>query len=151
MISFYLYGIQFNRHGFSGSRGDGLHPGGDGVIRDIEFRIPVQVSILSERRVYHPYGMDGGEPAKCGLNLWVRQVKDETGEYKERIINLGGKNTAAMKPGERIIICTPGGGGYGEPDDDDANGHHFLNHEDPTLKWRAMGSLSTRAFTQETN
>ena len=33
--------------------------------------------------------------------------------------NLGGKNTAAMKPGERIIICTPGGGGYGTLDEGD--------------------------------
>ncbi len=37
-----------------GSGGEGQHRGGDGVVRDIEFRIPVQVSILSERRVYHP-------------------------------------------------------------------------------------------------
>jgi 5-oxoprolinase (ATP-hydrolysing) len=37
----------------AGSGGGGQHPGGDGVVRDIEFRIPLQVSILSERRVYH--------------------------------------------------------------------------------------------------
>lgn len=34
----------------AGSGGAGKHRGGDGVIRDIEFRRPVQVSILSERR-----------------------------------------------------------------------------------------------------
>lgn len=124
----------------SGSGGLGQHRGGDGVIRDIEFRIPVQVSILSERRVFHPYGLEGGGEASCGKNLWVRKIlaesssrataggggggdgSDGSGKTKEgkekleeRIINLGGKNTAEMAAGERIIIMTPGGGGWGAP------------------------------------
>ncbi|KJZ79616.1 Putative protein C11D3.15 [Hirsutella minnesotensis 3608] len=121
-----------------GSGGRGQHRGGDGVVRDIEFRIPLQVSILSERRVYHPYGLEGGEDGACGLNLWVRrvekanwdrllarfhdngagvggQVDEADREYEERHINLGGKNSASMKAGDRIIICTPGGGGWGKP------------------------------------
>lgn len=125
----------------SGSGGIGQHRGGDGVIRDIEFRIPVQVSILSERRVFHPYGLEGGGEARCGMNLWVRKVlakssssssrttaggdgsgsgggemkEEKEEEIEERIINLGGKNTAEMVAGERIIIMTPGGGGWGSP------------------------------------
>lgn len=98
------------------------------MIRDIEFRIPLQVSILSERRVYHPYGLNGGEDGDCGLNLWVRKVESTTWEqslkefhggeaaetqYEERQINMGAKNSAAMKAGDRIIVCTPGGGGWG--------------------------------------
>lgn len=47
-----------------GSGGKGKYRGGDGVVRDIEFRIPCQVSILSERRVYRPYGLHGGEDAE---------------------------------------------------------------------------------------
>jgi len=47
-----------------GSGGKGKYPGGDGVVRDIEFRIPCQVSILSERRVYRPYGLHGGDDAE---------------------------------------------------------------------------------------
>jgi 5-oxoprolinase (ATP-hydrolysing) len=94
------------------------------------FRIPVQVSILSERRVYHPYGLAGGGEGECGLNIWVRRIEtlnprgsskrppgtalEDTSMCEERRINLGGKNTAAMKPGERIIIHTPGGGGWGK-------------------------------------
>ena len=93
----------------SGSAGKGLHPGGEGVIRDIEFRIPVQVSILSERRVYHPYGLEGGSEAACGINYWVRHVRkggrgDDRDEWEDRWINLGGKNTAAMSKGERIVV-----------------------------------------------
>ncbi|KAF5003661.1 hypothetical protein FDECE_9804 [Fusarium decemcellulare] len=113
----------------SGSGGRGQHRGGDGVIRDIEFRIPLQVSILSERRVYHPYGLNGGGDGECGLNLWVRKVEkanwetslkqfhtqEDAGEveYEERHINMGAKNTASMKAGDRIIVCTPGGGAWG--------------------------------------
>ncbi|KAH0613581.1 uncharacterized protein H6S33_005467 [Morchella sextelata] len=125
-----------------GSGGKGAHPGGDGVVRDIEFRTPVQVSILSERRVYHPYGMAGGEDAECGQNLWIRKLP--TGEI--RTINLGGKNTAAMKAGERIIINTPGGGGYGRVDAKRA----VTEEKDPKLAWRG-GSLASRMATQETN
>jgi 5-oxoprolinase (ATP-hydrolysing) len=47
-----------------GSGGKGKYSGGDGVIRDVEFRILCQVSILSERRVYRPYGLHGGEDAE---------------------------------------------------------------------------------------
>jgi 5-oxoprolinase (ATP-hydrolysing) len=106
-----------------GSGGVGQHRGGDGVIRDIEFRIPVQVSILSERRVYRPYGLHGGGDAQCGKNVWVRRVKKAKGkgiggehegqrreegedEWEERHVSMGAKNTASMQPGERIIVVS---------------------------------------------
>ncbi|KAE8382334.1 Hydantoinase B/oxoprolinase-domain-containing protein [Aspergillus bertholletiae] len=94
----------------SGSGGKGLHPGGDGVIRDIEFLAPMQCSILSERRVHRPYGLEGGEDAQPGLNLWVSK-DEETGE--ERVVNIGGKNTVSMRTHDRIVINTAGGGGWG--------------------------------------
>src|SRR3954451_8331458 len=97
---------------FEGSGGAGLHKGGDGVIRDLEFREPLQVSILSERRVYHPYGLQGGKDGSRGLNLWIRKDKNGDGA---RTINLGGKNTIKVNAGDRIVICTPGGGGWGTP------------------------------------
>jgi 5-oxoprolinase (ATP-hydrolysing) len=140
----------------AGSGGAGKHRGGDGVIRDIEFRIPVQVSILSERRVYHPYGLEGGEDAQCGLNIWVRKVEtsnpeksdrllngsseNEDVEYEERRINMGGKNTAAMKAGERIIICTPGGGGWGKVGDKKESKERT---RDPKHSWKG-GSHASR-------
>ncbi|KAF2102344.1 hypothetical protein NA57DRAFT_35089 [Rhizodiscina lignyota] len=155
-----------------GSRGLGQHPGGDGVIRDIEFRIPVQVSILSERRVYHPYGLEGGEDAECGLNIWVRKVertdemadhgdvatngtngvevtaeKDEKGrehEVEYRYINMGAKNTASMQPGERIIVQTPGGGGWGKVGEESK----AVKSHDPKHAWRG-GSIAERQATAE--
>ena len=142
------------------SAGDGQHRGGEGVIRDIEFRIPVQVSILSERRVYHPYGLAGGQDAACGLNIWVKQVQkgaravdgggteggENEGKWEERRLNLGAKNTASMKPGERIIVMTPGGGGWGKV------GEKSLakKEKDHQAAWR-KGSLASRVETQETS
>ncbi|GAB7353474.1 hypothetical protein MBLNU459_g3929t1 [Dothideomycetes sp. NU459] len=102
-------------HEFSirkGSGGRGAHSGGDGCIRDIEFRMPLQVSILSERRVIPPYGMAGGEEGSRGVNLWKR-IDPEDGSL--RTISLGGKATVKMNAGDRIIVMTPGGGGYGTP------------------------------------
>lgn len=84
------------------SGGAGMHRGGDGVIRELEFRRPVSCSILSERRVYQPYGMHGGEPASVGLNLWIS--KDDQGN--DRIVSMGGKNTVPMKTGGKSIISS---------------------------------------------
>ncbi|ETN44794.1 uncharacterized protein HMPREF1541_09669 [Cyphellophora europaea CBS 101466] len=100
-------------HEFSirtGSGGAGLHRGGDGCVRDIEFRMPLQVSILSERRVVPPYGMAGGDEGKRGVNLWIRKDPEDG---TVRTISLGGKATAPFNAGDRIVVCTPGGGGYG--------------------------------------
>lgn len=126
------------------SGGDGQHRGGDGVVRDIEFRLPVQVSILSERRVYHPYGLEGGEEALCGQNIWVRRVQTSDGRWEERHISLGAKNSAYMQPGERIIIRTPGGGGWGRAGDTS----QLLEKEDARHAWRG-GSIAHRVATQE--
>ena len=50
-----------------GSGGDGLHRGGDGVIRRLEFLRPLQLSILSQRRgPYAPYGLAGGSEVYSG-------------------------------------------------------------------------------------
>jgi len=135
----------------TGSGGLGQHNGGEGVIRDIEFRIPVQVSILSERRAYRPYGLHGGEDAQCGKNIWVRKIKkggkgDDAVEEVERYISLGGKNTASMKAGERIIVITPGGGGYGEPGKE----KQIQRRKDHEESWK-RGSLAERMATQESS
>jgi 5-oxoprolinase (ATP-hydrolysing) len=149
-----------------GSGGLGQHKGGDGVVRDIEFRIPVQVSILSERRVYHPYGLAGGEDAQCGQNIWVRGVPklegsdaDVNGDAEEkssssdsskqevRYINLGGKNTASMQAGDRIIINTPGGGGWG-PVGKESQSKQWLERRDPKSAWKG-GSVAGRQAEAE--
>jgi len=90
------------------SGGSGKFIGGDGLVREVEFLEPLNAAILSERRVHKPYGLNGGEPGKSGLNLFFR--KDGT------ILFLGGKNEIHAETGDRIRIETPGGGGYGRLD-----------------------------------
>ncbi|KAI0432561.1 5-oxoprolinase [Xylaria sp. FL1042] len=91
-----------------GSGGRGVHRGGNGIVRNIEFLVPnVQVSILSERRTRAPKGLNGGGDGAMGLNLWVRKENNLA-------INMGGKGTATFEAGDRIIIKTPGGGGWGQ-------------------------------------
>jgi 5-oxoprolinase (ATP-hydrolysing) len=87
------------------SGGKGKFNGGDGLIREIEFLEPLTVTILSERRMLAPYGINGGEPGAKGKNL---QIKKDS-----RKIDLGGKNQFHAEPGDRIRILTPGGGGVG--------------------------------------
>ncbi|KAI4299138.1 hypothetical protein L6164_032626 [Bauhinia variegata] len=89
------------------SGGAGIHRGGDGLVREIEFRRPVIVSILSERRVHAPRGLKGGKDGARGANYLIKKDK--------RKIYLGGKNSVQVQPGEILQILTPGGGGYGSP------------------------------------
>jgi 5-oxoprolinase (ATP-hydrolysing) len=93
-----------------GSGGSGRHKGGNGVIRELEPLRPLTMSILSERRTLHPYGMAGGEEGACGRNLLLRS--------DGVLVNIGGRCTAPLNVGERLLIETPGGGGYGQVKED---------------------------------
>lgn len=123
-----------------GSGGAGQYRGGDGVVREIEFLSKdIQVSILSERRVFHPYGLEGGEDAENGRNLWIKQEA----EGKQRTVNLGGKTTAKFSRGDRIVIMTPGGGGWGKADGKE-NAHSSTNNGTALHDDRRSGSLAER-------
>jgi 5-oxoprolinase (ATP-hydrolysing) len=89
----------------AGSGGRGQKRGGDGVVRELEPLRPLTMSILSERRTLHPYGMVGGEEGACGRNLLIRKNGTK--------VNMGGRCSAPLDVGERLRIETPGGGGYG--------------------------------------
>lgn len=91
-----------------GSGGEGLHRGGDGVVREITFRAPMTLSVLTERRVHRPPGLAGGLPGARGKNT-LRRMDGRT-------INLGPKTAVPVEPGDTFILETPGGGGYGSPD-----------------------------------
>lgn len=95
-----------------GSGGAGRHPGGDGIVRAYTFLAPATVTMLSERRAVPPWGMHGGAPGAVGRNLLLRAADASTaGAPVEE--ELPGKFTRRVAPGDRLIIETPGGGGYG--------------------------------------
>jgi 5-oxoprolinase (ATP-hydrolysing) len=90
----------------NGSGGEGRHRGGDGLVREVEFLEQLNMAILSERRVFAPYGLEGGEPGKRGKNIFTH--KDG------RQLYLGAKNEILAQPGDRFRIESPGGGGFGK-------------------------------------
>jgi N-methylhydantoinase B len=85
-----------------GSGGAGRHRGGDGVVREIEAREGMTYSLITERRRHPPKGADGGEPGATGRNLLNGEA-------------LPPKAAGTLRPGDRLRIETPGGGGHGEP------------------------------------
>lgn len=90
------------------SGGRGRWRGGDGLIREYEFSTPVQLTIISERRKFSPYGLQGGAPGRPGKNTLIRG---------KRRLKLGSKVNLKIYPGDKLRVETPGGGGYGQPEE----------------------------------
>jgi N-methylhydantoinase B len=90
-----------------GSGGAGRNPGGEGLEREIEFLCEAELSLIGERRRHQPWGLAGGEPGACGEDWLIRP-----GEEPQR---LPAKTTLTVTPGTRLLVRTPGGGGYGAP------------------------------------
>ncbi len=88
------------------SGGAGLFQGGAGIRRVYEFLASATVTVNSERRVYAPYGLDGGTSGKKGENKIVH--------VDQSTQNISGKFTGIVAAGDRVVIETPGGGGWGK-------------------------------------
>jgi 5-oxoprolinase (ATP-hydrolysing) len=100
------YPVRLNRFAVrSGSGGEGRWRGGDGAVREIVFLEEMSLSILSQHRVEAPYGMEGGGPGLPGRQRLVRA----SGEVEE-LASIDGREVG---PGDRLILETPGGGGWG--------------------------------------
>jgi N-methylhydantoinase B len=103
----YAYPFRVKKYSYRrGSGGAGKYRGGDGLLREIELLAPSQVTILSERRRFAPYGLYGGQPGACG-----RTILTSNGESEE----LPSKGQRHVAPGTVLRIESPGGGGWGEP------------------------------------
>lgn len=87
-----------------GSGGTGRHRGGDGLVRELRFLAPADVTILSDRRERGPWGLSGGASGKPGRNTLLR------GKIATR---LPGKTRIEVREGDLLRIETPGGGGWG--------------------------------------
>lgn len=88
-----------------GSGGKGQWKGGNGVEREVFFKEELEINLLGQHRIERPYGMNGGGPGKRGEQFLVRS----TGEKEI----LKGMDSATVRPGDRLIIKTPGGGAWG--------------------------------------
>ena len=94
-----------------GSGGAGRWRGGDGVVRQVRFLEPMTMAILSNRRRIAPFGVAGGGDGALGRTEVIRADGS--------VQTLGFAEAVSVAPGDRVILSTPGGGGYGlaeEPD-----------------------------------
>ena len=91
-----------------GSGGAGRWRGGDGAVRRLRFREPMTLSTLSGHRRVPPYGMAGGHPGALGRNSVERS--DGT------VTPLAGADSTEVAAGDVLVVETPGGGGYGSPE-----------------------------------
>jgi len=92
-----------------GSGGPGAEPGGDGIVRRIEALAPLRFSLITERRSEGPRGRDGGGDGAPGRNSLNGSP-------------LPAKCEGDLEPGDVLSIETPGGGGFGSPAAEGADG-----------------------------
>jgi len=107
----YAYPFRVRSYSYrANSGGAGSARGGSGLIREIELLAPAQVTLLSDRRRFAPYGLAGGQAGATGRAALIKR----TGESTE----LPGKCTQYAEAGDTIRIETPGGGGWGQPENE---------------------------------
>jgi 5-oxoprolinase (ATP-hydrolysing) len=172
------YPVMIHRFGLrEGSGGKGKFNGGDGVVREIEFTEPLQVSILSEvmnfvlqsfitiafllttslhetymqRRTRQPYGMEGGEPGALGRNTWVKQPREEDGDLQEN-----NKRARQINIGGKATVFMGKGDkllietpGAGAWGEADFDKENNLDGDHSHIKaWAPRGSLAEREAAQ---
>jgi N-methylhydantoinase B len=89
------------------SGGAGKHRGGDGIVRELELLCDADVTLLADRRLRGPYGLQGGKDGAPGTNVVIQQDGSEA--------PIPAKGSVRLKRGARIRIESPGGGGWGRP------------------------------------
>jgi N-methylhydantoinase B len=123
----------------SDSGGTGTHQGGSGIRREYEFLAAATVTVNSERRLTPPYGLRGGAPGLRGRNVLVRDgVKTE----------IGGKWTGTMLPGDRLLIETPGGGGWGTSEPNRTT-HHAIELDVPVMAQEVASPQSKQLLIED--
>ena len=102
--------LRVRRYGIRrGTGGAGAQRGGDGIERELEVLEPAVASLITERRLSAPWGLEGGEPGAPGEN-WLLPGGDEA-----RATRLGDKVTVQLQAGDVLRVRTPGGGGWRMP------------------------------------
>ncbi|MEA5457567.1 hydantoinase B/oxoprolinase family protein [Arcicella sp. LKC2W] len=98
------YPVYLNRFEIrENSGGNGIFKGGNGIVREVTFLEDVEVSLLRQHQQQEPYGISGGENGKVG-----KHILEKTDGTKFT------SNEFSAQKGDKITICTPGGGGFGK-------------------------------------
>jgi N-methylhydantoinase B len=101
------YPVRVKRYAIrANSGGKGRHRGGDGIVRELEFLIPVGIGLLTDRRKTAPYGLKGADDGRRGNNSIIKKGG--------KLRKLAAKCSFKADPGDVLRIETPGGGGWGK-------------------------------------
>lgn len=92
------------------SGGVGKYRGGLGLHRDIRALSPMNLSVRAERHRFAPRGIFGGGDAKMGAFILTRT----DGRVEKLPCKAAG---IELNAGDILTVLTPGGGGYGRPED----------------------------------
>ena len=97
------YPLRITAYGLrSGSGDEGCFGGGEGIVREMEFLEDATVTLMGERRVTRPWGLQGGGPGAVGED-WL--IRPSSGREL-----LPGKVTLKVQAGDRLRVLTPRGG-----------------------------------------
>jgi N-methylhydantoinase B len=96
------------------SGGAGRFRGGLGILREYEVVEPARFSLRSTRHKVAPLGVDGGHQGRIG------RLTINPGKPGERVLP-SRYSDLPLRPGDTFRLETPGGGGYGNPLDRDAD------------------------------
>lgn len=90
------------------SGGAGRHRGGNGVEKVYVFWAAGSVSWRDDRGASQPWGCDGGRPGASSSKVVLREdgARQEMPSKMDRV---------KVRPGDRLIFRTAGGGGWGNP------------------------------------
>ncbi len=103
----YAYPLRVRRYSLRpGSGGAGRFRGGDGIVREIEVLTDCGATLLADRRSRGPWGLAGGADGAPGKASITRS--------NGKVESMPGKFSTHLRPGERITVETPGGGGWGD-------------------------------------
>ncbi|MCE4623526.1 MAG: hydantoinase B/oxoprolinase family protein [Caldisphaeraceae archaeon] len=103
------YPIMFTSYTIrEGSGGNGRYRGGDGMVRSFKVLSKTRISIMASRFLSSPWGVGGGREGKKA-RVVIRKANGE-------VISINPLMSMVLEEGDEVIIETPGGGGYGEPE-----------------------------------
>jgi N-methylhydantoinase B len=96
------------------SGGAGQWRGGCGLVRGFALLADqATVTLLGDRARFAPPGAQGGQPGKTSERALYRHSSRQSGEA------LPAKVSFTMRQGDELLIQTPGGGGFGPPNQRD--------------------------------
>ncbi|MCH7476934.1 MAG: hydantoinase B/oxoprolinase family protein [SAR324 cluster bacterium] len=88
--------------------GAGKHRGGNGVEKIYLLLEPGEISIHDDRHITQPWGILGGKPGQCS-EKWLLKADGTREPLPSKVDNV------KVRPGDRIVFRTAGGGGWGDP------------------------------------